>query len=222
MEARASRMPGKGASREPRPQPRCGSWQPRSPPHDPRAPQTLPGGGDHSPGCDGEPRLGARHLGRHFLAPHQGRPKSGTTQPCSAQGHSSVTTPRVAPAPAPGGRRRSSVTQSCPAWRGPVPRRSHTPTPTALHSSRPGDWPRRQGHPETHLCVQAGHPQAGGKWPEWPKSGLKSQAWDRQEARPSLPSVLNTPHLQMQTLRPERGRVALGSRSEAKGSPILA
>lgn len=117
-----------------------------------------------------------RHLRRRFLAPCHRHPKSRTTQPCSAQALSSVTTPRVAPAPAPGGKAPLECDSVLPSMAASSAQGfSHTHARCPALTSRPGDRAWRPGHPQTHLCVYVGHLQAGGKVARVPQKGSASR-----------------------------------------------
>lgn len=123
----------------------------------PLAPQGILRVGDHSLGLSHQTQArgrpgsrGAQHLRVESLAPQHPGPPSQTTQACSAQSHSSVTTPRVAPAPAPWGKAPLEHDSAVPSMAASLSAQgfSHTHAYCPLRPSFLGDQPS----PDTPPC----------------------------------------------------------------------
>lgn len=142
-----------------------------------------------------------------FLAAHHPGPPSQTTQACSAQGHSSVTTPRVAPAPAPWGKAPLEHDSAVPSMaasfsaQGFPHAHAHCPPCTSF----PGDQPS----PDTPPCPP--------RTPEGRRKGGQSVPQGichRKGKCASLRLLSDAPHLQMEKLRPA------GIQSQAQGQAV--
>lgn len=157
-----------------------------------------------------------------FLAARRPGPPSQTTQSFSAQGHSSVTTPRVAPAPAPWGK-------------APLEHDSAVPSMAASFSAQ--GFPHAHAHCpprlpsqvtsllQTHLRVHPGHPKAGEKGARAPHKGSEDKGLPLGgEARFSLLAFQRSPFTDGETEahRNSESGPRSGSKSKEKSGRLQA
>lgn len=154
-----------------------------------------------------------------FLAAHHPGPPSQTTQACSAQGHSSVTTPRVAPAPAPWGKalleRDSAVPSMAASFSAQGFPHAYACCPPCTTS--PADQPF-----PTHLLVHPGHLMAGGKVARGPQKGSEGERPRQGGEMHSLPLVFwCSPFTDGETEAQRNSGPGPRSCSKSKGKPGL-
>lgn len=139
----------------------------------------------------------------------QPRTPAQTTQACSAQGHSLVTTPRVAPAPAPWGKAPLEHDSAVPSMAAPFSAQGFSHAHT--HWLPSASFPRDQSSPDTpprSPRTPDGRREGGQR--ATPQRDLKARALGREQKRTHLSARFpNASHIQMEKLRPRGFRARL-------------